>query len=46
MNKKHYRKRNHILKISRLFLIVLLAAILYRTCQLNAESSGTTIKTI
>lgn len=46
MNKKHYRKRNHILKISLLFLIVLLAAILYRTCQLNAESPGITIKTI
>ena len=46
MNKKHYRKRNHILKISLLFLIVLLAAILYRTCQLNAESPGTIIKTI
>lgn len=46
MNNKHYRKRNHILKISLLFLIVLLAAVLYRTCQLNAESPGTTIKPI
>ena len=46
MNKKHYRKRNHILKISLLLLIVLLAAILYRTIQFDSDSQGTTLKTI